>query len=253
MKKYKILIVTLIVFLLSSFFTFAKDGIIEPTEAFYTADYTEILSSQLEEFIISTNLNYEKTQEKPQVVVATVENLNGLDIREYTVKLFEKWKIGNAKYDNGVLVLISLEERKIRIEVGYGLEGALPDGKVGNILDSANKYLTQDEFDDAIGSIFVGLTQEINNEYDYDDEKIYSSNAISSEYIANDKYDVPLVYKVIAIALLLLLLWLDYRFAQGFFAGIILNILFRGIFNSGHGGSSGMGGSSGGGGSERDF
>ncbi len=63
-----------------------------------------------------------------QVVVATVPSLNGYDIADYANRLGRFWQLGTAEEDNGVLVLVAPNERKVRIEVGYGLEGALPDG-----------------------------------------------------------------------------------------------------------------------------
>lgn len=62
-----------------------------------------------------------------QIVVATVRSLEGYDIADYANRLFRQWKLGQAKTNNGVLVLIAPNERKIRIEVGYGLEGSLTD------------------------------------------------------------------------------------------------------------------------------
>ncbi|TVR57715.1 MAG: TPM domain-containing protein [Spirochaetaceae bacterium] len=56
-------------------------------------------------------------------------------IEQYAVALFEAWGVGQRSEDNGVLVVLALDERRVRIEVGYGLEGALPDGRVGAILD----------------------------------------------------------------------------------------------------------------------
>jgi uncharacterized protein len=69
------------------------------------------------------------------VVVATVETLDGLTVEEYAVKLFEKWGIGQKDKNNGVLFLVALKERKVRIEVGYGLEPIITDGRSGAILD----------------------------------------------------------------------------------------------------------------------
>ncbi|MBN2031537.1 TPM domain-containing protein [bacterium] len=69
------------------------------------------------------------------IVVATVENMGGLSEEEYAVQLFQKWRIGQAGEDRGLLILLAVEERRIRIEVGYGLEGLIPDGVAGEILD----------------------------------------------------------------------------------------------------------------------
>lgn len=71
-----------------------------------------------------------------EIAVVTVPDLGGDTIERYAVKLFELWKIGNAKNDNGVLLLVAIQDRKVRIEVGYGLEGALPDITAKNIIDT---------------------------------------------------------------------------------------------------------------------
>ena len=57
-----------------------------------------------------------------------------MPVEDYAVRLFKEWGIGQAKQDNGVLVLVAPNEREMRIEVGYGLEGILPDGLAGQII-----------------------------------------------------------------------------------------------------------------------
>lgn len=68
-----------------------------------------------------------------QVVVASVPRIEGA-IEDYSLRLAEHWGIGQAETDNGALVLVSIEDRRARIEVGYGLEGAIPDGLAGRII-----------------------------------------------------------------------------------------------------------------------
>jgi uncharacterized protein len=69
------------------------------------------------------------------LVVATVPTIGEESIEEYANRLYEKWGIGKAGTDEGALVLLSLEPRRVRIEVGYGAEGYLPDAVAGRILD----------------------------------------------------------------------------------------------------------------------
>jgi uncharacterized protein len=66
-----------------------------------------------------------------QIAVVTINSLDGSDIESYAVDLFKKWGIGSKASDHGVLILLAVQDRKYRIEVGYGLEPILPDGKVG--------------------------------------------------------------------------------------------------------------------------
>ena len=63
-----------------------------------------------------------------EVVVATKASLGGTSVEDYGNRVFNEWQIGKAALDNGVLVLVAPTERQIRIEVGYGLEGVIPDG-----------------------------------------------------------------------------------------------------------------------------
>ncbi len=72
-----------------------------------------------------------------QLVVATVKSLQGSDIETYANQLFRFWKLGEAKKNNGVLFLVAPTEHKVRIEVGYGLEGTLTDALSSVIISSA--------------------------------------------------------------------------------------------------------------------
>jgi uncharacterized protein len=72
-----------------------------------------------------------------QLVVATVKSLEGSDVESYANQLFRFWKLGEARKNNGVLLLVAPAERKVRIEVGYGLEGTLTDAFSSVIISSA--------------------------------------------------------------------------------------------------------------------
>ena len=71
-----------------------------------------------------------------QLVVATVKSLEGGDIETYANQLFRTWKLGEAKKNNGVLLLVAPTEHKVRIEVGYGLEGTLTDALSSVLISS---------------------------------------------------------------------------------------------------------------------
>jgi len=72
-----------------------------------------------------------------QLVVATVKSLEGSDVETYANQLFRYWKLGEAKKNNGILLLVAPIEHKVRIEVGYGLEGTLTDALSSVIISSA--------------------------------------------------------------------------------------------------------------------
>ena len=81
------------------------------------------------------------------VVVATFPTIGDHDPDEYANKLYEFWGIGKKGEDKGVLIFLTIKERRIRIETGYGVEGILPDGLVGEILDKdVTPYLRKEDY-----------------------------------------------------------------------------------------------------------
>jgi uncharacterized protein len=86
-----------------------------------------------------------------EVAVVTVPSLDGMPVEDYAVRLFKEWGVGQAKSDNGVLVLVAPNEREMRIEVGYGLEGILPDGLAGAIIrDTFIPRFRDNDYNDGI-------------------------------------------------------------------------------------------------------
>src|SRR5246127_481186 len=85
-----------------------------------------------------------------QIALVTVNSLDGQDIESYAVDLFKKWGIGAKKTDHGVLILYAIQDRKARIEVGYGLEPILPDGKVGSFQREAIPLMRSGDYSQAL-------------------------------------------------------------------------------------------------------
>jgi uncharacterized protein len=86
---------------------------------------------------IDAKLKAHEERTTDQIVVATVRSLEGIEIEDYANRLFRAWKLGQAQKNNGVLLLVAPNERKVRIEVGYGLEGALTDALSKVIITTA--------------------------------------------------------------------------------------------------------------------
>lgn len=117
----------------------------KPAEREYVVDTANLVSTEDRATIgkIGEDLR-EKT--KAEIVVVTVATLDGTDIESYANELFRKWGIGNKQADNGVLLLIAKDDRKFRIEVGYGLEGEITDGRAGEILDKMKPYFRDGKY-----------------------------------------------------------------------------------------------------------
>ena len=104
-----------------------------PEPARFVNDYANMLSASDEGALEQKLLDFDE-QSSTQIVIVTIETLAGHPIEEYSIELAETWGIGQRGLDNGVLLLMAKNEREVRIEVGYGLEGAIPDAIARRII-----------------------------------------------------------------------------------------------------------------------
>jgi uncharacterized protein len=101
----------------------------------YVNDYAEMISPDTQSKIEAVLKSFEQN-DSTQIVIVTIKSLEGEPIEDFGIRLAEKWKVGQAKKDNGAILLVSKDDRRIRIEVGRGLEGSLTDLRAGRIIDN---------------------------------------------------------------------------------------------------------------------
>lgn len=145
-----------------------------PTTDIYVQDNAELLSTDTKNHILTIGheLNEKTTA---QIVVVTVKNLDDKPIADYANELFRSWGIGDKEKNNGVLLLISQNPRKLRIEVGYGLEGAIPDGYTGRIRDEdLTPHLKKNDYDTGVALAYEKLAAKAAAEYDQSLDSISS-------------------------------------------------------------------------------
>jgi uncharacterized protein len=130
MRFLKSLIISLLGFFLVIFPVLAQDF---PQPVGYVDDFAEMLSSDFRDSL-EENLSQFEEETSVEIAVVTINSLEGTYIEDYAVRLFEQWGIGKKEADNGLLLLIAKEDREFRIEVGYGLEPIITDGRAGKIL-----------------------------------------------------------------------------------------------------------------------
>ena len=121
-------------FVLLLFLPFAVEAVKIPVPRGYVNDYGDMISSSVEADLAGKLKTFEET-DSTQLVVLTVPSLEGDPVEDYSIRVAEAWKIGQKGKDNGILFLVSREDRKMRIEVGRGLEGNLTDLTAGRIID----------------------------------------------------------------------------------------------------------------------
>lgn len=177
-----------------------------------------------------------------QLVVVTLPSLQGVEIEEFGYQLGRHWGIGQAGKDNGVLLIVAPNERKVRIEVGYGLEGTLTDALARVIIDTA--ILSRFRANDMAGGIMAGASDII--------AVLTGEGAEVAERIAsrpNPADDIfPVVFFIIFVVIFLIVLFSILR-AGGGSGGGWSRSSSGGSWSSSGGGFSGGGGSFGGGGS----
>lgn len=204
MKKY-ICYLILFLFLILPCNTFA---IVRPTSNFYVNDYANILSSETEEYILDRSIALNRV-DGTQLVVVTVPNLEGNSLEDYANRLFNSWGIGDKKKNNGLLLLLALEEREFRVEVGDGLEGILPDGKTGRFQDQyIIPYLRNNNWDEGIKNGYDAFYSEIVKLNNLDLE--YEEGIPSYNSDDNEDNDSNILFEIVVV-----LGWLTGMFAGG--------------------------------------
>lgn len=121
----------------------------------FVNDYAGLLTPQARAQLEARLTQLEKDT-TAEVAVVTIKSLEGDSIEDYAVRLFEKWGIGKKGKDNGVLFLVALNDRKMRIEVGYGLEPVITDARAGRIRD--NDVLPRFKNNEYEGGILAGVS-----------------------------------------------------------------------------------------------
>ncbi len=97
-----------------------------------------------------------------QVKVLTVPTMEEEDIFSFSQRHAELWKLGQAKKDNGALIVLAIQERRVRVHTGYGLEGTLPDAWIGSASrDIAGHYFKQEKYTEGIAQLTVAVANKI--------------------------------------------------------------------------------------------
>lgn len=168
----------------------------------FVSDYANIISVADEQYI-SSQLSELQSSTTVQVAVVTIKNLGNDTIEGYANSLMKDWGIGQKDNNNGLLILVSLENREVRIEVGYGLEGTITDLQAGNIVNKVMiPSFREGDYSGGIRDavdVVVGIINKT------DDASIYSNNSTNNYF---DNIDFNSVFFIIFI-----------------FGGILLRIL----------------------------
>ena len=211
----------------------------------YVQDYADVISPASEKIIYSIGRELD-SKTTAQVAVLTVPTLDGEPIESYALKVLRGWGIGSRDKNNGVLIVVATNDRQSRIEVGYGLEGALPDGLTGRLQDDTMlPYFKQGQYDKGIVNGYAATAATVAKEYNVKLEGI-SYNPPPAQ--KQQEGSLPL-WAELAIGIgIVLLLVIDNVFLGGFITQMLILSIFRRGGGGGFGSGGGFGGGSGGGG-----
>lgn len=254
MKKW-LACLMLAAFLLSCAAAWAQPAIPPaPTSgSLFVRDYAGVLSDDAKTRISFLGSQL-KGKTKAHVVAVVVKSLEGATPGDYALAILRGWGVGDKNLNNGVVILVAVDDRAARIEVGYGLEGRIPDAKAGRIIDEYMlPYFQRGDYDKGVYNGYLAVVDEAAQEYgvtiDADKKKTVSRPQAAHSEPWWDA--LPWWAKIAALAGLLGLFIIDWVFFGGQFTWLILALLFRrggGGGGGGYGGGGGFGGGSGGGG-----
>jgi uncharacterized protein len=252
-KKYKLHLVLTLTLLLSLSFTYinAETKYPTPTDLKYINDYTSTLDTATKEYIVSVGKELEDKTGAEEVVVI-IDSLQGNDIAAYSNELFRTWGIGQKGKNNGLLILISMRDKKWRVEVGTSLEGAVTDIYSARVMDSvASPRFKEGNYSEGIKEAYSVFADTIAKEYNVTLEKNQAVN-LPTQDTTNANSTTGMIGAIIVVVLI----FLDFIFNRGRITLFLITMAFwsgrggRGGRNNGGGGFGGMGGgSSSGGGS----
>ena len=207
----------------------------EPTERFFVNDFADIMTDADEQAVYEAGAAlYQATD--AQIVLLTVTDLGGRSLEDYSLHIARDWGIGDEEKDNGILLLFTVDGPHSRIEVGYGLEGALNDSKAGRILDTylVPWYEDSDAWSAQLTDTYKAILNEVYREYGLTENLLDVKTPVSDD-------SGEWIYAVFMLIVLVTLL----SSKRG---GLFFLPYFGGFHHHHHGGGSGFGGGFGGGG-----
>jgi uncharacterized protein len=217
------------------------------TPSGFVNDYAGVIDASSQQSLTSL---LTELQEKTgaEIAVVTIKSLENESIEVFTNKLFAKWGVGKKGKDNGLMILVAMDERKIWIETGYGLEGILPDASLGYII--RNDMTPEFKAGNPGRGILAGAAAVAGKIAAYENINLsggyYQAGAYPVRQVTNFQKVMGVIFMIIMIIVFIKNPWLFLLFLMGGRGGRMGGGGFGGGFGGFGGGSSGGGGAGGG-------
>lgn len=206
-------------------------------------DQAGILNSSQERELESMLRNLEQST-SVEIALLTVKDMGGLTIEDYSIRVVDAWKLGKKDRDNGILLLVSTGDRKVRLEVGYGLEESITDAKSSYIINQmVLPYFSEGSYYKGIKTCLTAVSGIVTNTYDITPEELKQYQRQQNKKEKRGGFPTGLI-------IFILFMLLSRRRRGGLLPWLFLGSMFGGggSNRSGGFGSGGFGGFSGGGG-----
>ena len=165
--------IIVIAYMLCTITALASINVPEATTDFYVNDFANVFSEEQKQSMMTNAVALANENDGIQVVVTTIKSLEGATIEDYAYEMYNKYGIG--KEDKGLLILLSIEDRKIRVEVGRAMEAYINDAKAGRFIDEyAISYLKENKFAEGLMNLQQAFIAEIK-------DSVASETEISAE------------------------------------------------------------------------
>ncbi|GBE05114.1 MAG TPA: TPM domain-containing protein [Nitrospirae bacterium] len=252
LKNRPLILLPLIFFCLSAVISSAE--ITLPDKPFrHVVDLAGIINDNVESNLNRYLLELEQ-KTTAQMVVLTIQSLEGESLEDFSLQVaHDKWKLGQKGKDNGVLLLVSLQDRKYRLEIGYGLEGILPDGLAGQIgRDYLVPYFRKGDYSTGIFTASLAVISLISSEAGVEITGMPSLRSRTTASYGSQQRGKPAILNTIFLILFFIgVIYLAIKHPRLFMFLLIMSMMGggrRGSWGGSGGGFGGGGGGFGGGG-----
>jgi uncharacterized protein len=224
-------------------FRLFADEVIPPTPAAYFNDYAGVVSAGTAAKLNKT-LEYFERQSSEQIVVAVFPKMQSdSSIEDYTVRVFRSWQVGQKDKNNGAVLFVFVQDHKMFLQVGYGLEGVLPDALCKRIIDEQiTPRFKAGDFDGGLTAGVQSILAATKGEYK-------GTGTTAAEKLRRVKEIAPLIFSLFVIALVIIVFLRGGNLFTGYSCWTMGSSGSSGGWGEGGGGFGGGGGFSGGGGS----
>jgi uncharacterized protein len=227
-------VLVVITFLLTATVSVFAQRAVPSQGGYFIHDDANVLSQQ-DKAMLEYLVKAEDDSTSNQIAVLIIPSLDGDDIDSYSFRVAKEWKLGDDKKDNGILWLIAIKERQMRIEVGRGLEGVLTDAQSSRIdRNRVAPYFRQGDYSTGVKEGVVAIIQTVKGEY------------VNDQPIKKQRGKKPVSW--ISLIVLLIFIIISARRGGGGSGGYMSRggwIMMGGLGGRGSGGGGGFGGSSG--------